>query len=110
MLRMFQLGVRLVPGLIATFVVAGSFAQQPASDESASGVAETVRVAEGVPLRIRITHTAHLRTGEPVTGVLTAPLYVRDRLAIPIGATVHGTVVAYVPIEHLLRKQALLNG
>ncbi len=71
---------------------------------------QTVTVAAGVPLHVRVTHTAHLRTGAPVTGVLTEPVYVRDRLILPVGTRVSGTVIAYTPIEQLVREQAILNG
>ena len=80
-----------------------AFAQQPTPTEN-------VTVAQGVPLHIRVTHTANLHTGEPVTGVLTAPIFVRDRMVLPAGSAVQGAVVAYVPVEHLVRVQALLNG
>ena len=45
-----------------------------------------------------------------MVGVLTEPIYVRDRLVLPIGSAVHGNVVEYAPVEHLVREQALLNG
>jgi hypothetical protein len=100
MLRTFQLGVSLVTSIL----VPAALAQQSAP------TAESITVAEGVPLHIRVTRTAKLHTGEPVTGVLTAPIFVRDRMVLPVGSAVHGTVVAYVPVEHLVREQALLNG
>jgi hypothetical protein len=64
----------------------------------------------GVPLRIRITRTAHLRIGSPVTGVLTEPIFLHDHLAIPSDSTVLGTVTAYAPPDRMLRTRALLNG
>ncbi len=97
--RTLQLGVSLVFGILAPT----AFAQQPTPTEN-------VTVAQGVPLHIRVTHTANLHTGELVTGVLTAPIFVRDRMVLPAGSAVQGTVVAYVPVEHLVRVQALLNG
>lgn len=64
----------------------------------------------GVPLRIRITHTAHLHIGTPVTGVLTEPVYLRDRVALPQDTTVLGVVTGYARVDRKLRTQALLNG
>src|ERR1700751_4409957 len=64
----------------------------------------------GVPLRIRITRTAHLHIGAPVTGVLTEPVYLHDHLVLPQNTTVFGLVTAYTPIDRKLRAQALLNG
>lgn len=64
----------------------------------------------GVPLRIRITHTAHLHIGAPVTGVLTEPVYLHDHLVLPQDTTVLGVVTGYARIDRKLRAQALLNG
>ncbi len=62
------------------------------------------------PLRIRITHTAHLHIGTPVTGVLTEPVYLHDHLVLPQNTTVLGVVTGYARIDRKLRTQALLNG
>ena len=67
-------------------------------------------VPVGVPLRIRITHTAHLHLGAPVTGVLTEPVYLHDHLVLPQNATVRGVITGYAPVDRKLRTQALLNG
>ena len=64
----------------------------------------------GVPLRIRITHTAHLHVGAPVTRMLTEPVYLRDHLVLPQDTTVLGVVTGYTRIDRKLRAQALLNG
>lgn len=110
MQRKLQLGVSLGVGLVAGILVPAALAQLAPQAASAVGAAESITVAQGVPLHIRVTHTAHLHTGTPITGVLTEPIFVRDREVLPVGAVVHGTVVAYVPVEHLVREQALLNG
>lgn len=64
----------------------------------------------GVPLRIRITHTAHLKLGASVTGVLTEPVYLYDHLVLPQNSIVHGVVSGYAPVDGKLRAEALLNG
>jgi hypothetical protein len=64
----------------------------------------------GVPLRIRITRTAHLHRGAPVVGVLTEPVFLRNRLVLPQNSIVRGVVIAYAPVARKLRTQALLNG
>ncbi len=64
----------------------------------------------GVPLRIRITRTAHLHLGAPVTGVLTEPIFLHDHLAIPCKSIVRGTVTAYAPVDRDLLIKARLNG
>lgn len=84
---------------------------QPAdlSDVSA-GMTAAVIVQAGVPLHVKATRTAHLHIGTVVEGVLTDPIYVKDRLVFPAGSPVLGTVAAYTPIAKVAREQALLNG
>ena len=62
------------------------------------------------PLRIRLTRTARLHIGTPVTGVLTEPVYLHDHLVLPQNTTVLGVVTGYAPVKRKLRTQALLNG
>ena len=89
--------------VVVIFSIAGpAFAQQPAR--------APLTLATGVPLHIRVTRTAKLRTGTSVEGVLTEPIYSLDRLVLPQGTVVHGTVTEYTPIAHQVRLQALLNG
>jgi hypothetical protein len=71
---------------------------------------QTVTVPSGVPLHIRVTHTAHLRIGAAVEGVLTEPVYFYDRLVLPRDATIRGSVSRLVPVERKIRIRALLNG
>jgi len=91
------------PYHVLVFTIAGAaYAQQPAL--------APLTLAKGVPLHVRVTRTAKLRTGALVEGVLAEPIYAHDRLVLPVGTVVHGTVSTYVPIEHQIRLQALLNG
>ena len=71
---------------------------------------ESVVLTAGVPLHIRVVRTAKLRKGTAVMGVLTEPIYVRDRLVLPVGSAVRGTVTEYLPTDPMVREQALLNG
>ncbi|HXS13115.1 MAG TPA: hypothetical protein VN734_10460 [Acidobacteriaceae bacterium] len=87
----------------------------PLSLLSVMGSAQSLPAPEialpvGVPLRIRITHTAHLRVGTPVTGVLTEPVYLHDHLVLPRDTTVLGVVAGFAHVDRKLRTQALLNG
>lgn len=91
------------------------FALLPLSLLTAIGSAQVLPAPEpvlpfGVPLHIRITHTAHLHIGTPVTGVLTEPVYLHDHLVLPQNTTVLGVVTGYARIDRKLRTQALLNG
>jgi hypothetical protein len=81
-----------------------------AATASAQSLPAPDALPTGVPLRIRITHTAHLHIGAPVSGVLTEPVYLHDHLVLPQNTIVRGTVTAYAPVDRKLRAQALLNG
>lgn len=87
---------------------------QPTQQEVGAGevlpAMDDVIVPAGIPLHIQVTHTAHLHQGAEVSGVLTEPIYVRDRVVLPVGSTVTGTVTGYAPVERIDREQALLNG
>jgi hypothetical protein len=91
---------------VALFVIANAVS----SAQEAHRDLQSIVIAASVPLHVRITHTAKLRIGANVSGVLTEPVYVRDRLVLPKGAPVSGTVTAYTAIDHVVREQALLNG
>lgn len=71
---------------------------------------EVVTVHAGVPLHVTITRTAHLHIGTAVEGILTNPIYAKDRLVLPTGSRVDGRVAAYAPLAKIDREQALLNG
>ena len=101
--------IHLALVLVMTLVPPAGQAQQEAPLKKAAAAPGSVVISCGVPLHIRITQTAHLHVGTSVVGVLTEPIYVRDRLVLRIGSAVHGNVVEYAPVEHLVREQALLN-
>jgi hypothetical protein len=71
---------------------------------------QIITVPRGVPLHIRVIHTAHLRKGAAVEGVLTEPVYVYDRLVLPRDTPIRGSVSRLVPAERKTRIHALLNG
>ena len=107
-----QLAVLVLMGMGAGAV--GPVMGQPMRRQDGVSVAppamESVVLAAGVPLHIRVVRTAKLRKGAAVIGVLTEPIYVRDRLVLQVGSTVRGMVTAYLPADHRVREQALLNG
>jgi hypothetical protein len=74
------------------------------------GQSLTDALPPSTPLRIRITHTAHLHIGTRVTGVLTEPVYLYDHLVLPQNTTILGVVTGYTPVDRKLRTEALLNG
>ncbi len=70
----------------------------------------SVSVAAGVPLRLLVTKTTSLHPGSPVDAVLEQPVYVRDRIAISAGTTMHGIVSSTEPAARLVRVRAWLDG
>ncbi len=79
----------------------------PAPDHTA-GAGLTVPV--GVPIAVRSTRTTGLAQGQIIEGTLIEPLYVYDRLVLPAGSVVRGTVSGTVPVHGIPRAKALLNG
>jgi len=71
---------------------------------------QSVTLPTDVPLRIRTTKTAALKKGTIVEGTLIEPVYLSDRVVLPQGAAVSGTVTEYEHIDKTTRAQALLNG
>ncbi len=67
-------------------------------------------LAAGVPLHITVTHTASMKVGAPVEGIVTEPIYVYDRLAVPAGTLVTGHVSGLEAVHGEERIKALLNG
>jgi hypothetical protein len=104
----------IVPLVILAGALPAALRGEPTRQQDPMGrpapATEAIIVSTGVPLHIRVTRTAHLHTGATVTGVLTESIYVRDRLVLPMGSIVSGTVTSYAPVEHIVREQALLNG
>lgn len=88
----------------------GQLSQQEVGAGEGPPTTEGVIVPAGVPLHIKVTRTAHLHKGAEVSGVLTEPIYVRDRLVVPVGSTLSGTVTGYAPVDRIEREQSLLNG
>jgi hypothetical protein len=90
-------------------------AQVPAThttkaEDPSPAVTAPVIIPAGVPLHVKVTHTAHLHVGTPVSGTLTDPIYVKDRLVLPTGSVVQGKVAAYTPIAKIDHEKAVLNG
>jgi type IV secretory pathway VirB10-like protein len=68
-------------------------------------------VQAGVPLHVALVKAVPIKlTGIPVQGRLVQPVYVFDKLVIPAGTTVLGTVSQVVPISHKRRALDIANG
>jgi hypothetical protein len=95
---------------ICLFVTIAYVLSPIASAQQANQSTQLFAVPAGVPLHIRITRTAPLRRGAIVEGLLTAPVYVYDRIVLPKDVVVHGIVSDLVPSDRKIRIRAVLNG
>jgi hypothetical protein len=67
-------------------------------------------VPAGEPLRLYLTQRAPMRMGAPVSAKLIEPVYAFDRVVIPAGSVVQGSVTKLDPASKLVRVHALMGG
>jgi hypothetical protein len=100
---------RAVPAvLLAACVFSGARAQvqqPPPPDPSAS-----LAVPADVPLRIEVTRTLTLKTGQPFRGRLIEPVYGPNRLLLPAGSMAEGVVSDTPAADRSTRVNAKLDG
>jgi hypothetical protein len=82
----------------------------PAFAQSETPTVELI-LAAGRPLRVALDRTIRLTgVGQEVSGTLTEPVYVYDRIVFPIGTPVHGHVARLIPAPTATRIQAMVSG
>jgi len=69
-----------------------------------------LKVPAGAPFRLYLTRRAPMRLGSPVRAKLIEPVYAFDRVVIPAGAAVQGSVTQLDSVGKLVRAQALMGG
>src|SRR5262249_35435321 len=62
----------------------------------------------GTPIEARLTRHIPMKVGQPVQALLEHPIYTQNRLALPAGAVLQGSVVSLEP-DRELRTDARLN-
>jgi hypothetical protein len=67
-------------------------------------------VPTGVPLRLYLTQRVPMRIGSPVSAKLIEPVYAFDRVVIPAGTVVQGSVTQLDSVSKLVRTHALMAG
>jgi hypothetical protein len=70
----------------------------------------SLAVAADVPLRIEVTRTLNLKTGEPFRGRLIEPVYGPERMLLAAGTTAEGVVFATPAADRGTRVNAKLDG
>ena len=76
----------------------------------AQNLSVPLTVPAGVPLRLYLTQRAPMRIGSPVSAKLIEPVYAFDRVVIPAGAVVQGSVTQLDSVSKLVRAHALMAG
>ena len=69
----------------------------------------TVQIPAGTPLPVQLGKHVSLKKGEPIDCHLMYPVYAKNKVAIPEGTVVRGTVVALTP-DHSRRVHGRLWG
>jgi hypothetical protein len=60
---------------------------------SSVGQTTSIQIPVKTPLSIQLLQHVPMKAGEPLEGRLLYPVYVDNRIAIPVGATLRGTVI-----------------
>jgi hypothetical protein len=61
-------------------------------------------------LRLYLTERVPMRMGSPVSAKLIEPVYAFDRVVVPAGTVVQGSVAKLDPVSKLVRAHALMGG
>jgi len=73
------------------------------------GRAASIQIAVSTPLSIQLLHHVPMKTGEALEGRLLYPIYVENRIALPAGTILRGSVVQ-LDSDHSRRIHARLRG
>ena len=73
------------------------------------GQAASIQIAVSTPLSIQLLHHVPMKTGEALEGRLLYPIYVENRIALPAGTILRGSVVQ-LDSDHGRRIHARLRG
>jgi hypothetical protein len=107
------LSISLLAGTFAGQLSAQTAASQPwptSSQESSESHTVAMTVLNGTPLQIALDKEVRVRkVDEPITGRVMQPVYVFDRLVIPVGTVATGRILAIDPVSGRTRTLSALN-
>jgi hypothetical protein len=90
--------------------IAASQPQPPSPQPSSELHIMATTVPNGTPLQIALDKEVRVRkVGEPITGRVMQPVYVFDRLVIPVGTAATGRISAIDPVPGRTRALSALN-
>ena len=75
-----------------------------------TGAVTAERIPAGVPLRVELDKSYHLRVGTILEGHLTEPIYLADHVAVPANSKVYGSITGKHAVSHQIRAAAMFNG
>jgi hypothetical protein len=67
-------------------------------------------VPAGVPLRVELDQSYHMKVGTQIQGHLTEPIYLIDHVAVPADSKVYGIITAKHSVSRQVRTAAMFNG
>jgi len=92
-------------------VVAALLFGAPIAAAQDASPAVALVVEAGRPLRVALDRRVAIRAvGQPITGTLVDPLYAYDRIVVPAGTIVRGTVAQLSPSPAAARVRAAMGG
>jgi hypothetical protein len=103
------LSMALSVSTFSGFLLAQSTTSQPPQPSSESHTI-ALTVPDGASLQIALDKEVRVRkVGEPITGRVMQPVYVFDRLVIPVGTAATGRISAIAPLSGRTRTLSALN-
>ena len=98
----------LAPGLFT--VLCWAAGAQNASPTGAGSLKVPLQVEAGTPLRLYLTQRAGYHLGQVVQGRFAEPVWAFDRIVIPAGTPVQGTITTLRPVSKYTRALAMVRG
>ncbi|MBV8866568.1 MAG: hypothetical protein JO210_14335, partial [Acidobacteriaceae bacterium] len=98
----------LGPGFLVVLCWAAR-AQNPPPSETGT-IRVPLQVTAGTPLRLYLTQRAGYHLGQMVEGRFAEPVWAFDRIVIPAGTPVKGTVTNLKPVSRYSRAMAIVRG
>jgi hypothetical protein len=90
--------------------IAASQLQPSSSQPSSDSRTIAMTVPNGTPLQIALDKEVRVRrVGEPITGRVMQPVYIFDRLVIPVGTAATGRISDIDPVPGRVRTLSALN-
>ena len=81
----------------------------PSHDNTSTNEAIPLTVSKGTPVQVAVDQDVRVRIGQPIKGHVVEPVYVFDKLVIPVGTIVTGQIKTIEDISARKRTMAALD-